>query len=160
MKSLLFICRIFTVCFFVVYTFSSCSKYITVYNNIQVLKKVNIHITGFNTTTGELTMVDDSLHPATTFQAWPGQTIRWKIQVSGIDAIDSITKKPTNVNDIFVGPLKKESMGKTWKGTVKDAAALQSGGVKDLQGFYDFDYNMVWDSAGIKHTFDPRIQIR
>lgn len=160
MKSTFTIGKIFSLCCFIVYIFSSCTKYLIVNGNVKVPEKVTISITGYNTGTGELTMVDDSMHSAVIFKAWPSQIITWKIKVSGIHEIDSITKKITNVNEIFSVQPHKVFLSKSWKGTVKDSVAIQNGGVKDLAGYFDYDYNIVWDSAGIKHTFDPRIQIR
>jgi hypothetical protein len=160
MKSVFSICKIFSFCFFVIYSFSSCTSYLIVNGNQHVPKKVTINVTGYDTSTGHLTLMDDSSNPADTFPAWHSQHIRWKLTDPRHHKIDSLYAKAVNLNEIFEDEPHKVFLSKSWKGTIKDEAALNADTVKDINGHKNYDYKMIWDTAGGQHTYDPRIQIK
>ena len=161
MKSLLSICKIFSCCFLVVYTFSSCKTTLRVYGK-DVPKKVIITITGFDTAKGNLTMKDEKGMPADTIQVWPGQIIKWRIKGSGINSIDSILAKRRNEITIFAEEPHEEFLSTTWKGKIKDEGAIKENGVRGEGDTYNYDYNIYWKltKKGKIYTYDPRIQVK
>ena len=162
MKSIFSIRSIFSFFFCVAFLFSSCSKYLIVNGSEKVPKKVVVRITGYDSISGKLTMVDDFGHSLDTFNAWASQKINWEIEVSGLQ-IDGIAAKNNNwhaTDSIFKNPPHKGFLTSTWKGVVQDETFLQAYGILS-NGVTNFDYNIVWQKTDTtKHTFDPRIQIR
>jgi hypothetical protein len=158
MKSVFSICKIFAFGFFVICIFSYCTSYLD-YNGQKVPKKVTIYVSGYDTSNGNLILKDDSGHDATNFPAFPSQIIRWKLSDPRNHKIDSIYPKPTNQNLIFADTPQTVWLSKSWKGTVKEKSDIQSL-TKDTNGVINYEYKIVWDTAGVRHTYDPRIQIR
>jgi hypothetical protein len=165
MKSVFSICRIFSFCLFVLFTFSSCKSYLIVNGNQQVPKEVTIYVTGFDTTSGHLTLEDISHHSADPFTAYPGQKIRWKISGISHFVINYLVEKtvkatPDRVFEKEPHPVKFFS--RSWKGTLKDSTGLHGiAFLSDSSGhFINYIYKIAWRKAGQNHTFDPRIQIR
>jgi hypothetical protein len=165
MKSVFSNCRIFTFCFFVVFTFSSCKSYLIVNGGQHVPKKVTIYVTGFDTATGHLTLQDNPQNSADPFTAYPGQKIRWKI--SGIrhflidNLVEKTVKAPTD--EVFEKkPHPVKFFSESWKGPLKDSTGLHGIAFEsDNSGhFINYIYKIVWRKAGKDHTFDPRIQIK
>jgi hypothetical protein len=163
MKSIFFICRIFSFCFFIVFIFSSCTSDLILKDGEHVPKKVTIYVTGYDTT-GHLILEDGSHHSADPFTAYPGQKIRWKI--SGIThfVIDNITEKSVNTQPDKVFNKKPHPVpffSKSWKGTLKDVTGLQGiASANDSSShFINYIYKIVWHKHG-QHTFDPKIQIK
>ncbi len=160
MKSIFSICKIFLFCFFVLYTFSSCSSDLDI-NGKKVPKKVTIHVTGYDTLTGRLKLYDDSNQPADTFIAYPGQEIRWKLTEPRKHAILHLTAKTISKfteDTIFSTPPKQKFWSKSWKAIIKNDPAIKS--LAGTDSVVNYDYKIVWDSASVPHTYDPRIQIR
>jgi hypothetical protein len=161
MKSVFSIRKIFSFCFFVPYLLSSCQSYLVVNGNEYVPKKLVVNITGEDISNGHLKMIDNFGHSLDTFQAWPKQTIKWNIKVSGLH-IESIVAKPGSKNGtdaIFKDPPRKEHFASNWTATIHDEADIAKGNKEN--GVTNYDYNIVWRMTDtIKHTFDPRIQIR
>ena len=165
MKFVLSVCRIFSICFFIVYVCTSCTSYLIVNGNQQVPKEVTIYVTGFDTTSGHLTLEDISHHSADPFTAYPGQKIRWKISGISHFVINYLVEKtvkatPDRVFEKEPHPVKFFS--KSWKGTLKDSTGLHGiAFLSDSSGhFINYIYKIAWRKAGQNHTFDPRIQIR
>jgi len=159
MKSIFTAFKIFSFGFFVFFAIYSCKSYLVVNGGAHVPKKVCIHVTAYDTS-GPLILMDDSSNHADTFRAWPGQQIKWKLDDPRHHAIDSLSPKPTSKNEIFDIDPHKVFLSKSWKGIVKNQAAIQADTVKDFYGFHNYDYKIIWDSGGSQHTFDPRIQIK
>jgi hypothetical protein len=160
MKSIFSICRIFTLCFFVVCIFSACSSTLF-YKGKEEPKHVTIFITGYNTGNGDLTMIDDAQNTAVDFPAVPGQHIRWKLSDPRNHKIDSITAKPSNQNLVFKKMPHKVFLSKSWKGTLQDSSNVHNlTNTKDSLGNVEYIYKIIWEPAGPLHPFDPRIQIR
>ena len=165
MKSIFSICKIFTFCFFVVNIFSSCKSYLIVHGGQQVPKMVTIYVTGFDTTTGHLTLKDISQNSADPFTAYPGQKIRWKISGISHFVIDNLVEKTAKAppDEVFQKePHPVKFFSKSWKGTLKDSTGLHGiAFVSDSSGqFINYIYKIVWRKAGRDHVFDPRIQIK
>jgi hypothetical protein len=165
MKFVFSVYRIFYFCFFIVYVCSSCTSYLIVNGGQHVPKKVTINVTGFDTTSGHLTLEDISHNSADPFTAYPGQKIRWKI--SGIKhfLINNLVEKTVKAtqDEVFEKkPHPVKFFSRSWKGTLKDSTSLQViAFVRDSSGhFIDYIYKIAWRTAGRNHTFDPRIQIR
>jgi hypothetical protein len=165
MKSVFSNCRIFTFCFFVVFTISSCKSYLIVNGGQQVPKKVTIYVTGFDTATGHLTLQDNSQHSADPFTAYPGQKIRWKISGIRHFLINNLVEKTVKAlpDEVFEQkPHPVKFFSESWKGTLKDSTGLHGIAFEsDNSGhFINYIYKIVWRKAGKDHTFDPRIQIK
>ena len=165
MKSVFSICRIFSFCFFVVFTISSCKSYLIVNGNQQVPNKITIYVTGFDTATGHLTLQDDSKNSPDPFPAYPGQKIKWKISGISHFVIDNVVEKKVKAppDEVFKKkPHPVPFFSKSWKGTLKDSTGLHGIAYEtDSSGhFINYIYNIVWRKAGHQHTFDPRIQIK
>jgi hypothetical protein len=130
MKSVFSIRKIFSFCFFVPYLLSSCQSYLVVNGNEYVPKKLVVNI-------------------------------KWNVKVSGLH-IESIVAKPGSKNGtdaIFKDPPRKEHFASNWTATIHDEADIAKGNKEN--GVTNYDYNIVWRMTDtIKHTFDPRIQIR
>jgi hypothetical protein len=159
MKSVFSICKVFCLLFFIVFTFSSCHPYLII-DGVEHPKNVTIYVVSYNPVSGYLNLQDDSAKPADPFRAWPGQKIRWKLSDPGHHKFDQILPKGNNLNAIFEVEPHSVWLSKSWKGTIKGQFALQLNAVKDSLGFQDYDYKIVWESAGTQHTDDPRIQIK
>jgi hypothetical protein len=164
MKSAFSICRIFSFCFFIASIFSSCTSYLVVNGGQHVPKNVTIRVTGYDTTTGHLTLEDVSNHSADPFTAYPGQHIRWKI--SGIKhfLIDNIVEKSVKAptDEVFEKkPKPVKFFSKSWRGTLKDSTGLHGiAYVIDSSGnFIHYIYKIAWHKYG-QHVFDPGIQIK
>jgi hypothetical protein len=166
MKSAFFICKIFLFCFFIMYVCPSCHRYLIVHGGLTVPKKVTIHVTGFDTATGHLILVDDSLHSADPFIVYPGQQIRWKISGISHFLINNIVEKTVKspAEEVFKsGPHPVHFFSKSWRGTIKDSTGLYGfTPMTDSSGghYLEYVYKMVWIKSGHQHTFDPRIQIK
>ncbi len=160
MKSVFSICKIFSFCFLVGYSVSSCRGTLTVYGN-DVPKTVTITVTGYDTTTEKLTIVDEAGKPAEIIQAWPGQKIKWKIKGSGIKSIDSIVSKANFRDAVFSHDPHEVFLSSTWAATIKDEVAIKNSGVSVEEEYYNYDYNIFWKltKKGKTYKFDPRIQI-
>jgi hypothetical protein len=160
MRLIFSICKIFSFCFVVVYTFSSCKTTLNV-NGTEVPKKVTIFITG-NATTGELTMKDSAGGPAEVFDAWAGQKIKWEVDKSTIKHVDSMPPKTANINAIFKKKPHKIFLSKNWQGKIQVKEELTEHGVIGDGGKYYYDYDIKWTDKknGITHTKDPRIQVK
>lgn len=108
-----------------------------------------IKITGSNYATDSLIMQDANGKPADTFYIEKGKRIQWILQTKTVKNIDSIYKKTTSQN-VFSELPHRLSNSMNWHGKIKKSA----GGKAE-------DYNIDWtDTAGIKHTYDPKIQVR
>lgn len=165
MKFVLSVCRIFSFCFFIVYVCSSCTSYLIVNGGQHVPKEVTIFVTGFDTTSGHLTLEDISHHSADPITAYPGQKIRWKISGISHFVINNLVEKTVKAppDEVFEKkPHPVKFFSKSWKGTLKDSTGLHGiAFMSDSSGhFIDYIYKIVWRKAGQNHTFDPRIQIR
>jgi hypothetical protein len=160
MKSVFSTCQSFSLCFFVICTFWSCSSYLVVNGN-KVPKKVTILVTSYDAGNGNLTLFLDSLHSADPLTAWPGQKIKWKLTDPRHHAIDTLTAKAISkyaTDAIFSTPPEKKFWSKSWKAIIKNDPEIKA--LAGMDSVVNYDYKIVWDTAGIQHVFDPRIQIR
>ena len=162
MKSIFSSCKIISLCFLIFCAFSSCSSYLTVNGN-KVPKKVTIYVTGYDITSGDLMLKNDSGNSAAILQAWAGQHIKWKLGDPRNHAIDTLIAKAINKHaeqEIFSTPPKKKFWSKSWKANIKDDPEIKALGMMDSTLIINYDYKIVWDTVGNQHTYDPRIQIR
>ena len=164
MKSVFSTCKIFSFCFFIVYIFSSCTSYLIVNGGQHVPKKVTIYVTGYDTSTGHLTLEDVFHNSADPITAYPGQKIRWKISGVTHFLIDNIVDKSVKAApDKVFGkePKPVKFFSKSWNGTLKDSTGLHGiAFVSDSGGkFINYIHKIVWHKYG-QHTFDPKIQIK
>jgi len=129
----------------IVYILSSCAATIT--------------ITGSNTTTQELTLVDSQGNPASVFEVDAGKSVKWKIaKGSNVSSIIAMKEKDGSYN-IFKKELHKKFLSRSWKGTVENIEGLT--GKDTTGGYYKEDYYIKWkDSNNNSYTYDPRIQVK
>ncbi len=108
-----------------------------------------INITGSDTTTGNLVLVDRNGNPADTFQVESGQKIKWKIKTTTVKSIESIPPKKAAAHGVFRKDPRKKFLSRSWKGkTIKTEATVSE------------EYNIIWtDSSGERRTYDPLIQV-
>lgn len=108
-----------------------------------------IKITGIDAN-GDPELKDEKGKPAKIFKAKAGTTINWRLNTPDIKSIDSIYRKDSSAN-IFVEEPSRVGNSQNWTATIKDSAKSNQ---------YE-DYNINWtDKNGVKHPYDPRIQLR
>ncbi len=140
-------CKFFVICVFTFYFLSSCTS-----GNIapKDKKKLVIRITGSNSTTGKLIMINEKGDTAENFQAWSGQKIKWDIDDrSNVKSIKDIFPKANN-QTVFSEKPKKLFLSKNWQGTLKET--------KDTL-FENYNIDWIEKDNNYKHTYDPLIQV-
>ena len=113
-----------------------------------------IRITGGNTSTGDLTLVDSNGNSATNFNAQRGHVITWEIQPnSGVSTLTGFAQKNVNGNkNVFSSYPAQQGNSGNWQGTVN--ASLNS------TSSYSDSYEISWqDAQGNSHTYDPMILV-
>ena len=131
------------------YIFSSCAATIT--------------ITGGNTTTRQLTLIDSKGNSAVVFDTVAGKSIKWKIsKKSNVSSISAMAKKDSS-DDLFKKPPHKKILSKSWKGTLENIKTLKEKlpGKETPQGYFVEDYYIEWkDKKDSTYKHDPRIQVK
>lgn len=113
-----------------------------------------IKITGSNTGTGALTLVDNNGNSATTFNAERGHVLTWVIQPgSGVNSLTNFLQKNVNGNqNVFSSYPAKQANSSNWQGTVDPNLGSSNS--------YSDNYEIVWEDAqGNSYTYDPFIQV-
>ena len=112
-----------------------------------------IRITGSNTRSGELTMIDSDGNSASTIHAHRGEIITWQIEHhSGVSAITVIDMKKQEGNEnIFSEKPAKLGGSENWQGKISNVTPAE----QEIYFIAWLDMNEVAES----HTYDPLIQL-
>ncbi len=152
MRLVFSLCKVFSFCFFI-NAFSSCKiPSVVTGGPDRPRNHGTISIIRSNTTSGKLEMIDQKGESAQIYNAWYGQTIKWKIKDTAVRSFDSMPPKKQQLYSIFKREPHKKLLSRTWKAKIEKTTD------KGVQKYF---YNIIWtDNAGKSHTHDPLIQVK
>lgn len=120
------------------------------YGETEMAAAEIIKITGNDAATGKLTLQDVNGKAADTFIIGTGKKMQWLLKTNTIKDVTNIYKKKTTSENVFSELPGRLGSSRNWGAKIKTSA----GGKEE-------DYNIDWiDTAGNKHTYDPKIQVR